>query len=120
MSRLTHSQLVTFMLLCALLCALAGWHVLASETQRASFEESDSRSDSQVQGIAEQDGKVAKKKRKQEAAGWVERPNKRWRSGPVRYIITRNEDKAYKKLRTEELPGRSTWAMALSLRPPAA
>ncbi len=102
MSRSTHSQLGTVMLLCAFLCALAGRHVLASETQRASFKESDSRSDSQVQGIAEQDGKDAKKKRKQEAAGWVERPDKRWRSGPVRYIITRNEDKAYKKLRTEE------------------
>lgn len=34
--------------------------------------------------------------------GWVERPGKSWRAGPVRYILTRNEDKAFKRLRSDE------------------
>ncbi len=33
---------------------------------------------------------------------WVEEPDRDWRSGPVRYILTRNEDKAFKRLRTDE------------------
>jgi GWxTD domain-containing protein len=35
-------------------------------------------------------------------SGWVERPSRDWRFGPVRYFITRNEDKAFKKLGTDE------------------
>src|SRR5262249_41626261 len=37
---------------------------------------------------------------------YQDKPIKEWREGPVRYIITRPEDKEYKSLRTEEARAR--------------
>ena len=52
-------------------------------------------------GEAQKDKARSERSSKQKTSGWIELPTKDWRAGPVRYILTRNEEKAFKKLKTD-------------------
>ncbi|MEE9219191.1 MAG: GWxTD domain-containing protein [Acidobacteriota bacterium] len=88
-------------LACGLIATAVAVPALASTPQGAASR----RAASATQDGAEPSDSERKKQERRQArekGRWIEEPTKAWRAGPVRYLLTRTEDKAYKRLRSEQ------------------